>query len=203
LPGVVTVRRDGVRCRLVVAGAGYGKTTALFRWYPGVATTWHRGFDPGWLAELAAGGKPAGVRQVVVDDIPRLGPDEERALLGAVAELSESVSVALASRWPRAWPVASRPGAVAPVQARPADLALSVDEVADLLATEYEVRAAGAAERLHEATAGWPALVRLGAEQLVAYGVPAGPLLPTIAEPGGPLATYVVEEVPALRVDGG
>jgi hypothetical protein len=88
------------RLRLVVAAAGYGKTTALRRMFPGPAVGWHRDGDVGaliggGLAELAAG-----LSQIVVDDLPPMSDRVEQVFLDAVAGLPETVSVAVSSRWP-------------------------------------------------------------------------------------------------------
>jgi DNA-binding SARP family transcriptional activator len=188
--------RQAGGCRLVVAAAGYGKTTALRHWFPDPATRWHRGaaavalIDDG-PAALAAEAARVGTRQVVLDDLPRLPADRAHAFVDAAARLP-GTEVALASRWPlgSGWSVG------APVtRVRPADLALSVDEVEALLATGYDLTSAGLAERVHAATAGWPALVHLTAETLALHGMPAGPLAAAVAEPGSLLANYVAEEV--------
>jgi len=183
-------------CRLVVAATGYGKTTTLRRWFPQAATVWRGGDDlpalfAGGFTELAEQARRTSGLQVVVDDLPRLSTEDTRALLTAAVSLSTVGRVALSSRWPLD-PV----DAGAPVtEVRPADLALSPDEVTELLATRYGLTDPTVPDRVHQATAGWPALVHLAAETLLWGGVPAGSLLPVIAERGSPLAGYLTDEV--------
>jgi DNA-binding SARP family transcriptional activator/tetratricopeptide (TPR) repeat protein len=203
----------GIACRVVAAAAGYGKTTAMRGWYPAARASWHRGLPPGSpepveaLAGVVLDEVRAGAGQIVFDDLPRLPPGTARSLARALAGPAGAgaVDVVLASRWPL--------GTAAPALPRadvgPAELALSVDQIADLLTTGYDLtdadlggydgNARDLPERLHQATAGWPALVHLAAETLRTGGVPHGPLLPVIAAPGSLLAGYLAEEVlPAL-----
>ena len=201
----------GVTCRVVAAAAGYGKTTAMRGWYPAARASWHRGLPPGphepvdALAGVVLDEVRDGAGQLVFDDLPRLPPGTARSLAEALARLPGAVDVVLASRWPL--------GTAAPALPRadvgPAELSLSVDQIADLLTTGYELTDGDAGgydlnardlpERIHQATAGWPALVHLAAETLRTGGVPHGPLLPVIAAPGGLIASYLEEEVlPAL-----
>jgi DNA-binding SARP family transcriptional activator len=208
----------------VCAAAGYGKTTALRAWYPAAGARWHRGLpggagDPvGALAGAVLEEARAGAGQIVFDDLPRLPVDTARALTEALARLTgtdralaalaTSIDVALASRWPLGSATTALPDTAQAVVG-PAELSLPVDRVADLLADEYDVTDwtaggydAGARdlpERVHQATAGWPALVHLAAEMLRTGGVPHGDLLPVLAAPGGLIAGYLAEEVlPAL-----
>jgi DNA-binding SARP family transcriptional activator/ATP/maltotriose-dependent transcriptional regulator MalT len=180
----------------VVAAPGYGKTTALHRWFPQEATVWHRGDDvpdliAGGLAELAGDGD----LQLVIDDLPRLAAEDMHALLEATSELSGAGTVALSSRWPLDTPATNWRGRAPLARVRPADLALSVDQVAQVLAAQYGMVDPSLPERVLQATAGWPALVHLTAETLLWGGVPSGALLPAIAEKGTPLATYLADEV--------
>jgi DNA-binding SARP family transcriptional activator len=180
--------------RLVVAAAGYGKTTALRRRYPEPAARWYRVTDPaalptaGHLAALADGAS-----QLVLDGLPPLPPARAGDLLNDLSELP--IPVAVASRWP----LTSSPTQ----HTRPDDLRLTVDEVAALLRTEYGLPDPGLPERLHEATAGWPALVHLAAETLLTHPVPPDPppgldpdpLVALLAQPDGLLASYLQAEV--------
>jgi len=176
-------------CLLVVASAGYGKTTALRRRLPGAV--WLPGsrieeLVAGGLKELACTDDPP--QWIVVDDVPRLAPDAAEALLETACGLPAPVGVALASRWPLAAPLWRWRGQGVLSELRPADLALSVDDVADLLAGEYGLSEPALPERVHEATAGWPALVHLLAEA-VASGGGWG------VEPGTALFGYLADEV--------
>jgi DNA-binding SARP family transcriptional activator/tetratricopeptide (TPR) repeat protein len=179
--------------RLVVAAAGYGKTTALRRCYPEPAARWCRVTDPAALptAERLAA-LAGGAGQLVLDGLPPLPPALAGELLDALAALP--IPVAIASRWPLT-PSPTR-------HTRPDDLRLTVAEVATLLRTEYGLPDATLPDRLHEATAGWPALVHLAAETLLTHPVPPhpsgldpDPLLALLAQPGGLLDTYLRSEV--------
>lgn len=177
-------------CRSLVAAAGYGKTTTLRRLFAADRSRWGRGETR--PCEFIADAVAAGERQIVLDDLPRLPPDTVRALLLVVNELPDTVTVAFASRWP----LASRwPGVGRWTELGPADLALGVEQVAELISDEYGLAGAELAGRVHEATGGWPALVHLAAESLRSHGIPPGPLAAALAQPGGALSSYVTEEV--------
>jgi DNA-binding SARP family transcriptional activator/tetratricopeptide (TPR) repeat protein len=212
-------------CRVVCAAAGYGKTTALRSWYPAAEARWHRGLPGGGdpvdaLAGAVLDEARRGATRIVFDDLPHLPVDTARALTEALARLTgtgpaSSVDVALASRWPLGSATTALPDTAQAVVG-PAELCLPVERVADLLSDDYDVTdwntggydAGGRdlPERVHQATAGWPALVHLAAEMLRTGGVPHGDLLPVLAAPGGLIAGYLAEEVlpalpePALRL---
>jgi DNA-binding SARP family transcriptional activator/tetratricopeptide (TPR) repeat protein len=204
------------RLRLVVAAAGYGKTTALRRTHPEPAARWCHLTDPAgpggpgdWWDGLADPatlvGLAGGARQLVLDDLPALPPAAGHQLLAALDRLPATVSVTIASRWPLPQPPAG-PRA----HLRPDELRLTVAAVAELLRTEYGLTDPALPDRLHDATAGWPALVHLAAETLLSHGVPPGPtdltgpasftggpdpLLELLAQPGGLVASYLTTEV--------
>ncbi|MDI6102199.1 BTAD domain-containing putative transcriptional regulator [Actinoplanes sp. NEAU-A12] len=192
-------RERGVRC--LVAAAGYGKTTALRRWFPGAAVRPRDG-DSVPLNRFVTGAVTAGDRLVIVDGLPRMSAEDLHPLLEAVESGEDDVTVVLASRWPLP-PQATRwLGSGLWTDLGPLDLALSPERIADLVAGEYGLSAPDLADRLYTATGGWPALVHLSAESLRLGGVPSGPLAPVLAEPGGPIARYVADEVlTALSAD--
>jgi ATP/maltotriose-dependent transcriptional regulator MalT/DNA-binding SARP family transcriptional activator len=186
-------------CLLLTAAAGYGKTTVLRRRFRAPGTVWHRGGDvdaliAGDLAKSAATGTGGDV-SIVVDDLPRLAPETVRDLLTAIGELPDGVTVALSSRWPLDDGTARWSGRGRLAELGPAEFTLTADEVVDLLAAEYGIVDPDVADQLHELTGGWPALVHLAAETLGSGAAPAGPLLPLLAGPDTPLATYVASEV--------
>ncbi|WP_027342337.1 BTAD domain-containing putative transcriptional regulator [Hamadaea tsunoensis] len=163
---------------LVVAAAGYGKTTLLRRRHPGPDVAWCTG------AQLAAGDVAvgAGTRTVVVDDLPPLtGP----ALARLIAALPP-VRVVLAGRTPVA-------GVRLPVTG-PAALALSAGRTAALLA-DHGLPDPDLADAVLRATGGWPALVRLSADACAAWDPDPDLLVRQLADPGGALAAYVTAEV--------
>ncbi len=159
---------------LVVAAAGYGKTSLLRHRYPGA--TWVRG-----SARFGEG-------DTVIDDLPELAPEEALALLAGVEELPPGARVAIATRFPLPVSTARLRGRGLLTEVRPAELALSAEATADLLSGEYGVRDPDLSDQVHEAAAGWPALVRLAGEA-VAAGKPPLP------EPGSPLWSFLSEEV--------
>src|SRR5688572_1926621 len=159
----------------VLAAAGYGKTTQLRRLHTDPGTVWLSG-----LPTLPLPQAPA----IVIDDVPELSADQATSLLQAAVDLP----VTVASRHPLPISTARLRGQGLFSQLGPADLALDATAGPDLLATDYGVRDPDLCDRVIEATAGWPALVRLCGEALAA----GDPFLP---EPGSPLWTYITDEV--------
>ncbi|MDI1462913.1 BTAD domain-containing putative transcriptional regulator [Catellatospora sp. KI3] len=157
--------------RIVVAAAGYGKTTALRRWYPtGQARWWQHDTAPHLFVRDAA--RSGG--HLVLDDLPPLPDPALRDLLRAVAELDEGTDVALASRHPLPW---RRLGSADRwTETDPADLACTADEIDDLITEACGTPDPELAARLHKATAGWPALVHLAVESVHRHGDPGTPL---------------------------
>ncbi|GIH05491.1 hypothetical protein Rhe02_35580 [Rhizocola hellebori] len=156
---------------LVVAAAGYGKTSLLRQRYP--AATWHSG-----VAGLTGG-------DTVIDDLPMLTPDAAQALFASVDALPSGARVAIASRFPLPVLPARLRGLA---QVRPAELALSAEAATELLENEYGLRDLDLSDQVHTMTGGWPALVRLAGEAVAA----GEPVLP---EPGSALWSFVSEEV--------
>jgi DNA-binding SARP family transcriptional activator/ATP/maltotriose-dependent transcriptional regulator MalT len=186
-------RVDG--CLLVVAAAGYGKTTALRRWLPATACQWLSGSQAVALASerhpIDAGRVVAGdgVRWLIADDAG-LSQEAVGALLRRVPSLPAGVRLVLTRRWPPDASVARLRGQGLLVEVGPHELVLDAEEVAAALPAGYGPEMA---TRVHEATAGWPALVRLAA-QLLAGGVVEDPLA-ALAAPGSLIAEYVEDEV--------
>ena len=179
------------RVTIVVAAAGYGKTTAVRAWLGGRPARWLHGPDlvPG--EPIVAGGDDI----VVVDDLHSGPPVPPPARLTGAARL------VLLTRHPPT-PAALRAYGTPPAQLGPARLALSPERTARLLSRRYALPADLAA-RLHALTAGWPALVQLAGG--IVSGDPAlarrpargtvDPLLDGLAAPGGPLFEFVTVEV--------
>ena len=189
------VEQHAGRLRLVVAAAGYGKTTALRRLYPEPAARWLRGGELDALDTDRIHAIAIEAGQLVLDGLPQLPELTEKRLLDTVAHLPDGVEVALSSRWPLPGTASAWLAHSAPVQLRPADLALAVEKVEALLDGDYGLTGPDLPRRVHEVTAGWPVLVRLVAESLLIDGVPDGPLLAAVTAPGGLVAEYVTEEV--------
>jgi DNA-binding SARP family transcriptional activator len=151
---------------VVLAAAGYGKTTAVRGWLadrPGAA-----GFVVVDDAHLVPGGPPApepGRKLVVVTRRP-LPADRLRRLGPSIAEVG------------------------------PARLALPVEAVARLLRNGYGTVDRELAWQVHRLTAGWPALAHLAAAALAPGGAPDDDkALAVLSAPGTPLAEYVRTEV--------
>ena len=178
-------------CVLVVAYAGYGKTTALEA----------SGSESGGrlvlsAADLLDGDLPRSTSggPVAVDDLDRLTPDEQRRLLSALAGLPPTVTVWLASRTPVH---RSALGQLRrPVLERVAgDLALSPQSSAKVLRDEHGLDDADVADRVHRLTAGWPALVHLAGDALSrprAHGLDVETVL---TEPDGATSVWLDDQV--------
>jgi DNA-binding SARP family transcriptional activator len=181
---------------LVVASAGYGKTAAVRAAVGAAPARW---LPAGRLAAADLAAPPVGgAGWLVVDDAPRphtpAGRALAAALVAALAGLPAGLRMAVTSRWPQD-ALARRLGHDGVTELGPAALALPAEAVGALLADRYGLASPGLGDRVHEATAGWPALVHLAGQALATHGVPAGPLADALAVPGGPVAGYVTAEV--------
>ncbi|GLI00593.1 BTAD domain-containing putative transcriptional regulator [Phytohabitans aurantiacus] len=183
---------------LVVAAAGYGKSTALRVRLSGTSAAWLAApanvsaLIQGGLGELA---RRHGAGWLVLEELPRLPADLAGALLTAVTALPETVRVALTSRWPVAAPTARWRARGDLTTLGPRDLALTEEQVRHVLAQEHGVDDPALSAGVFRATAGWPVLVRLAGESLDRPVPPDGALTDVIAGPGTPLGAYIVEEV--------
>ncbi|GIJ80219.1 ATP-, maltotriose-and DNA-dependent transcriptional regulator MalT [Micromonospora phaseoli] len=188
------------RCTLVVAAAGYGKTSAVRGWLVDRPVRWCDGAEaiplatsaPERLAVLGArcavdpaGDEPA---WLVLDDVPRLSHRQLRTLLDAVELLAQRLRIVLLTRYP---PATHRIPAGLLTEIGPAELTLSPEQVSALLATDHGLTDPTLATRIHTATAGWPALVTLAAKTASASGADGEDL----AGPGTPLESYLMREV--------
>ncbi|MEU7584719.1 BTAD domain-containing putative transcriptional regulator [Micromonospora sp. NPDC049230] len=185
-------------CTVVVAAAGYGKTTAVRGWLGDRPVRWCDGSDvaalatagPEWLATLGAtidlpDGAPG---WLVLDDVPRLSRRRLQTLLDTLERLPPQLRVVLVTRHPPPLPH-RQSGLLA--EHGPTDLRLSPDQVAAVLAADHGRTDPAVATRIHAATGGWPALVTLAARAAAATGTIGG----DPAEPGSPLESYLVREV--------
>lgn len=180
---------------LIVAAAGYGKTTALQE-MAGVAGTYRHAAD--LVARRKEGDDVDGLRSegeaapvLLVDDACALAAPDQYRLLQFLDGLPASVRVVLAARRPLH--PAARACLRGPVFERgPGDLALSQESVARVLAAEHGVDDAALAVEVYEATAGWPALVAFAGDVLARH---RDHLLPALTEPGSPAATWVTDQV--------
>lgn len=181
---------------LVVAAAGYGKTTFLEGLDDGApvcvrAAAELAGTEPaGWLTAAPGGSGPAD--HLVIDDVGDLPQREQLALARAAATLPGSLQVSLAGRrpvQPRVLSALRRPL----LHRGPADLALTPAEVTRVLAEEHDVPRSDAVPLAADLTAGWPMLVHLAGTALAAGA--GRSLLGALADPGTAAAAWIQEHV--------
>ncbi len=176
-----TTRTRG--CHLVVAAAGYGKTTAL---HAAGATILHAASD--LITQVPD------VGHLAVDAVCGLPVRDQVQLFRTLATVPDDVQISVAGRRPLgAAAIAALPGPV--TERGPADLALPPDVVAALLRDEYGVADPDLARRVHDLTAGWPALVRLAGDVLARHEIGPSDLLPALTEPGTAAATWIRQHV--------
>ena len=233
------------RLTVLVAGAGFGKTTLLARWAAGKEGAWYtieredaalgvfasgilaafrqRGLDlPPEIVE--ASGRPGapGAEErsraealanhisdaleerltedlaLVLDDLQELDAASPamRLVEGLCRHAPPKLHLVLASRSEVPFPVERLRGRGEVLDLGPSQLAFSVDELRELLSVAVGQALVELAEPLHEATAGWPAAVRLGLEAVrVADPGRAEEVLSGLRSPTGPLFAYLAEEV--------
>ncbi|MCF0094396.1 BTAD domain-containing putative transcriptional regulator [Micromonospora sp. MH99] len=186
----------GQRFTLVVAAAGYGKTSAVRGWLGDLPARWRDGSDvaaletagPEWLAVLdARSARDLAADEpgwLVLDDVPRLSRRRLTALLDTLRRLPAQLRIVLVTRHPLAL---SRRQAGLFAERGPTDLRLSRDQVASILAAGHGLTDPALAGQVHAATGGWPALVGL-AGRTAAAGTDWN-------DPGTPLESYLVREV--------
>ncbi|MEV0646134.1 winged helix-turn-helix domain-containing protein [Phytomonospora sp. NPDC050363] len=176
------------RCVVVVAAAGYGKTTAVAG-RAGDDAVWHHAALTPALLELAALDRP-GPRLVVFDDVSLDDTEALRAFLEAAGRLPPGRTAVVVSRLPPALSLARWRGRGLLAELGPAELALSADEVAEHL-SQRSVSADAAA--LHAFTGGWPALVQLAADVLAEPG--PGEHTQRLLAAESPVVEYLLGEV--------
>jgi DNA-binding SARP family transcriptional activator len=171
---------------VVVAAAGYGKTTRVRGWLAGRACRWYAANELGgrtWT-ELAAGASV-----VVVDDIR----SDTDSLATLVADLPAGRRLLLIGRVPM--PAVLRSARSLCRSVGPDELALDEAGTAGLLRERLgEVEPELAAE-IWRLTAGWPALVNLAAEAVGARSLPPDDLPVALAAPGSPTHEYLAGQV--------
>ncbi|MFG2051071.1 tetratricopeptide repeat protein [Micromonospora sp. NPDC048935] len=192
-----TDREWGRRCTVVVAAAGYGKTSAVRRWLGDRQVRWCDGSDvaalasagPQWLAALGAANelRVDAPGWLVLDDVPRLSRRQLQTLLDALEQLPPQLRVVLVTRHPPTLPH-RQSGLLA--EHGPTDLRLSPDQVAAVLTADHGRTDPTLATRIHAVTDGWPALVTLAARTAATGTNGDDP-----AAPGSPLESYLVREV--------
>jgi DNA-binding SARP family transcriptional activator/tetratricopeptide (TPR) repeat protein len=174
---------------LVVAAAGYGRTSALEASATRVVPASVLLAEPALLE---------GTGSLGVDDVQLLDEPEQRELAVLLGSARGRVRLALASRVPL--PHEVRRLLPQPLFERgPRDLCLDLAEVAATLEEEYGVEDPAVASAVLEMTAGWPQLVHLAGD-LAGRGTSADDLGSALCEPGGATAAWtdghVVADLP-------
>lgn len=172
---------------LVIAAAGYGKTS----WVEAHQTT--TGYRRVSAAELLVGELDlADRRRLIVEDLHLLSEADQMGLLSRIADRGPELAVTLISREPLDAKVrALVPGPV--FEVGPNDLRLGATAVASLLAEEYGLDDPELPTRVHAATAGWPTLVHLCADALLAH--PVEDLAAALGCPASPAGAWLESEV--------
>jgi DNA-binding SARP family transcriptional activator/tetratricopeptide (TPR) repeat protein len=177
----VTLKRNPSALRkIVVAAAGYGKTTTLDSEAPRDGRLLR-------AADLVGSALPD-VPWFGVDDLHELGPDDQRAVLDQLGTLPPRAGYTVTSRRPLPAALAgSLRGQV--FERGPQDLAIGTHAISVLLAQEYGVLDPAAAGQVFALTAGWPALVHFAADALAHR--PELDLADALTLPGTPAAGWI------------
>jgi ATP/maltotriose-dependent transcriptional regulator MalT/DNA-binding SARP family transcriptional activator len=142
---------------------------------------------------------------LVLDDVHELteGSGGARLVEAICRQSPPLLHVVIASRAAPPFPIQRLRGRGEVLELTSADLAFTLDEVRELIYRTFGEPHEPAAGRLHSATAGWPAAVRLAVEAARTAADP-GAVLKRHTHPEGPLHAYLAEEVlghetPAVR----
>ncbi|MGC4814349.1 BTAD domain-containing putative transcriptional regulator [Micromonospora sp. DT228] len=188
-------RTPAQRWLLLVAAAGYGKSTALETIGGDGPTTWHRATDLiDALSQPTSSSDAHPPARVAVDEVSALNEDDQLALVRLLGALPGQPAVTLAARQPLA--DAARSACAGPVVQRgPETLALGRDAVARILRDEHAVPDSDLAYLVYELTAGWPAWVHLAGDALGRQGVGRRELLAALTEPGTAGGHFARDEI--------
>ncbi|MFF0155052.1 BTAD domain-containing putative transcriptional regulator [Micromonospora sp. NPDC005203] len=182
------------RWLILVAAAGYGKTTALETIGGDAPTACHLAAD--LLDALSQPGPPGAypLARVAVDEMSALTADDQLALVRLLSALPGRPAVTLAARQPLA--DAARDACAGRVVHRgPETLALGRDAVARILRDEHAVPDSDLAYLVYHLTAGWPAWVHLAGDALGRQGVGRRDLLAALTEPGTAGGHFARDEI--------
>lgn len=139
----------------------------------------------------------AGDLVLVLDDVHELAAASPATRLLEVLcrHGPPGLHIVLGSRTEPPFPIARLRGHGQVLELEASELAFTPEETAVLLERLLGHGARDLAAAVHQLTAGWPAAVRLAAEALRPAGRSPGSALERLHRPGGPLFTYLVEEV--------
>lgn len=178
---------------LVVAAAGYGKSTALDVAAP------RDGLVCSARDALAACDDLAGHPWLGIDDLHTLTDTDQRRLLTTIAALPPDVQVVLTSRRPL--PPEAAEIVCGRMQERgPEALSLTPYDVHRVLVEEYAVTDPELPVTVHALTDGWPALVHLAAEALA--GGTCTDLEAALVNEGAPATVWLRRDVLAALSPG-
>jgi ATP/maltotriose-dependent transcriptional regulator MalT len=233
------------RLVLLIADAGFGKTTVLASWTRDVSTAWYtlgkndlslihlyRGLrdaliaavpslgdgllelgDPGSAsdAEQLAGAETVAARMcelleqelphdlvLALDDVHELGeaPAPARFLETLCRQAPDTLHLVLCSRSGPPFSIERLRGQGRVVEPDASELAFTREEVANLLRAALDEDDVELATGLHQATAGWPAAVRLAIDVLAASSAAGRPAaVAKIGRSGGAVFSYIAGEV--------
>jgi DNA-binding SARP family transcriptional activator len=177
-------------CLMVVAAAGYGKTTWLTgQTHPGGLYVTARE-----LVTADVRGLAVGVDTLAIDDLDDLPPEDLSVLLRALTELPNSLRILMGSRTPlsgRAREMLRRPL----VDRGAADLALDLEATARVLREQHGVADTDVSEQVHRLSGGWPALVHYSGDVLGRQRIDPSELLKALTDRDAAAADWAREEV--------
>ncbi|MEU8183678.1 BTAD domain-containing putative transcriptional regulator [Micromonospora sp. NPDC049044] len=183
------------RWLMLVAAAGYGKTTALETIGGDGPSACHLATD--LIDALSHPTNPSAaypLARVAVDEVSALTEDDQLALIRLLSAWPGQPAVTLAARQPLADAV--RGACAGPVVHRgPETLSLGRDAVARILRDEHAVPDSDLAYLVYELTAGWPAWVHLAGDALGRQGVGRRELLAALTEPGTAGGHFARDEI--------
>jgi DNA-binding SARP family transcriptional activator len=175
---------------MVVAAAGYGKTTWLTgqTHLRGLYVT-ARDLVTADVRDLAVG-----IDTLAIDDLDVMPPEELSVLLGVLTELPNSLKIMMGSRIPLAGPARKMLGRPL-VDRGAADLALDLEATARVLREQHGVADTDVSEQVHRLSGGWPALVHNCGDVLGRQRVDPSELLRALTDDGAVAADWAREEV--------
>lgn len=182
---------DAAATVVIAAPAGFGKTSLLRQHRDRVAG---QGAAVAWIdAALGADPPPRATDVVIVDNLQ--AATDPRALAAMIRALPAGTRVVLAGRGRRNLEIARERGDDALLRLDDHDLAFGLEEVDQLLAALDPGAARDLAQKLLQATRGWPAAIASAVTVLQGGGAGAARLLARLPRPWRLLATYLEDRI--------